>query len=628
MRGEISFVFLRGRARLLCSSPFLCRLHVRRVFAALCGAAAWLPLAGVPASAQFVCTTTPADINCANSGSADGNVNHATGNRNATTTNSGTNDGVIDVQTLGLGTATASNSGTNNGGNFGIQAVARGSAIVTNSGTNFGGLLARTQSFGAVANVINSGINYDGMSAAAFSGGNATLTNSGVNTGNISAETFGAGNATIINSGINSGFITALVVNSGNAATINSGTHNGIIVTTANGGGNAMATNSGTINGTIFMTAGGGTSSVINTGTVVRAADGGPNEVSLAIEFHTGNTSMFNAGTVTGNVIAIAFMGTGNTLTLAPGSVINGAVRGSGSDVFQLGGNGAAALDASAIAPAAQYQGFATFNKIGGSTWTLTGTGAADQNWIISAGTLIGDSQSLKGATPTNNAALIFAQDFNGAYAGAIGGTGTLGKSGSGTLTLSGTSSYTGATQVNAGTLSVNGSIASSSLTTVNAGGTLGGNGNVGNTTINGGALAPGNSIGQLTVQGSLLFTAASSYMVEVSPANADRTNVTGSATLGGATVNASFAPGTYAARQYTIVNATGGVIGTFNDTVKTNLSGGFTSSLSYDANNVYLNLEIGLAQYSGLNVNQQNVANAIADSSIEPAAFHWCSAR
>jgi two-component sensor histidine kinase len=42
----------------------------------------------------------------------------------------------------------------------------------------------------------------------------------------------------------------------------------------------------------------------------------------------------------------------------------------------------------------------------------------------------------------------------------------------------------------------------------------------VGNTTINGGALAPGNSIGLLTVQGSLTFTAAASYMVEVSPSN------------------------------------------------------------------------------------------------------------
>src|SRR5205085_6367669 len=132
-------------------------------------------------------------------------------------------------------------------------------------------------------------------------------------------------------------------------------------------------------------------------------------------------------------------------------------------------------------------------------------------------------------------------------YAGKIQSNGNLVLA-AGNQILSGVNTYTGTTTVNGGTLSVNGSIAPSSLTTVNAGGTLGGTGIVGNTTINGGALAPGNSIGTLTVQGSLVLTAASSYMVEVSPANADRTNVTATATLGGATVNASFAAGTYVA--------------------------------------------------------------------------------
>jgi len=155
--------------------------------------------------------------------------------------------------------------------------------------------------------------------------------------------------------------------------------------------------------------------------------------------------------------------------------------------------------------------------------------------------------------------------------------------------------------------------MASSVLTTVNDGGTLGGNGSVGNTVINGGALAPGNLIGLLTVQGSLVFTAASSYMVEVSPANADRTNVTGTATLGSATVNASFAAGNYVAKQYTILHATGGVNGTFAGPVNTNLPTGFQSSLSYDASNAYLNLDL-FALPSGLNVNQQNVANALSN--------------
>jgi autotransporter-associated beta strand protein len=194
-----------------------------------------------------------------------------------------------------------------------------------------------------------------------------------------------------------------------------------------------------------------------------------------------------------------------------------------------------------------------------------------------------------------------------------VGGTMTLTTTG-GTTTLTGINTYSGNTTVDAGVLAVNGSIATSTLTTVNAGGTLGGNGTVGNTTINGGALAPGNSIGLLTVQGSLVFTAASSYMVEVSPVNADRTNVTGMATLGGASINVSFAAGTYVAKQYTILNATGGVSGTFGAEVNSNLPANFHTSLSYDANNAYLNLLLNFAVPTGLTGNQQNVGNALTN--------------
>lgn len=123
---------------------------------------------------------------------------------------------------------------------------------------------------------------------------------------------------------------------------------------------------------------------------------------------------------------------------------------------------------------------------------------------------------------------------------GSGGGTGaSLIKVGSGRLTLSGANTYTGATIVNGGTLSVNDSIASSSGLTVNSGGVLGGTGVVAATIINnGGALAPGNSIGTLTVSGNLTFNAGSFYTVKVSPTAADRTNVTGTATLTGATVH------------------------------------------------------------------------------------------
>jgi uncharacterized protein with beta-barrel porin domain len=97
----------------------------------------------------------------------------------------------------------------------------------------------------------------------------------------------------------------------------------------------------------------------------------------------------------------------------------------------------------------------------------------------------------------------------------------------------------------------------------VNAGGTVGGTGILPNTTINGGTLSPGLSIGTLTVNGNLAFTTAATYLVEISPTAADRTNVTGTATLAG-TVTALFGPGPYTTNNYVILSATGGRLGTF----------------------------------------------------------------
>lgn len=272
-------------------------------------------------------------------------------------------------------------------------------------------------------------------------------------------------------------------------------------------------------------------------------------------------------------------------------------------------------------------------NALGGSVDFFNSSSAGNATIVNNVGGVITfrDTSSAGSASFTNNGVLVFANSNSITVGTAISGDGSLTISGPGTLTLSNTNTYTGATTVNGGTLIVDGSIAPSALTTVNAGGTLGGSGILGNTAIAGGTLAPGSpggsAFGPLTVQGSLSFTAASTYMIQVSPTNAGRTNVTGTATLGGATVNAVFQPGSYVDRQYTIVNATGGVSGTFNPAVISNMAN-IQSTLSYDANNAYLNIQlIFVPPPSGsLNDNQQNVANTLTNffnsTGSIPAAF------
>ncbi|MEY9149939.1 autotransporter domain-containing protein [Bradyrhizobium elkanii] len=282
-----------------------------------------------------------------------------------------------------------------------------------------------------------------------------------------------------------------------------------------------------------------------------------------------------------------------------------------------------------------------------GSTRFIRGDGAAIQTGegadvLSNYGTIIGNTGraiSMEGGDDTLN--LYGGSTVAGRIDGGVGadtlnlfgpGTGTLSNVinfellnvQGGVWTVTDAQSYqAGATIGSGATLLVNGSLGNA--VTVNAGGTLGGNGSVGNVLVDGGTLSPGNSIGTLTVQGSLTFTAASTYLVEVSAAASDRTNVTGAATLGGATVNASFT-GTTFQKQYTILNAAGGVSGSFAGPVNSNLPSNLISSLSYDANNVYLNLALNFAATGKLSGNQAAVGNAITNSfnstGSVPAAF------
>jgi hypothetical protein len=163
--------------------------------------------------------------------------------------------------------------------------------------------------------------------------------------------------------------------------------------------------------------------------------------------------------------------------------------------------------------------------------------------------------------------------------------------------------------------LAVNGSILASSGVTVNAGGTLAGTGTVHNASIIGGTFMAGDGTAgsSMTVNGTLGLNAAATYLVNVNPSTASFANVSGVATLGGATVNASFAGGSYISKKYTILTA-GSISGTFGTFTNTNLPANFHDLLSYAAAHAYLNLDLNFSTPATgtLNGNQNNVANAL----------------
>lgn len=120
-----------------------------------------------------------------------------------------------------------------------------------------------------------------------------------------------------------------------------------------------------------------------------------------------------------------------------------------------------------------------------------------------------------------------------------INGGGGLTKDGAGTLTLSATNTYIGATTVSGGTLAVNGRLANTT-TTIQTGGKLQGSGTIGGavTVQNGGTIAAGNSIESLGVA-SLTLDSGSTFAYEVDKdalagVAGDLTFVSGNLTLAG----------------------------------------------------------------------------------------------
>ena len=182
-----------------------------------------------------------------------------------------------------------------------------------------------------------------------------------------------------------------------------------------------------------------------------------------------------------------------------------------------------------------------------------------------------------------------------------------------------------GAFAVQQGTATINTSLAASTVT-IGSQGLLTGNGPITGNVIHAGTLSPGNSIGTLNITGSFTQAAGSTYLVEVNnQGQSDRVNVTGAASLQGGTVNFVPLSNSFAAQQtYTILTATGGVTGAYSGVQSSNYAFLFPS-LSYDANNVYLNVARSFAR-GGQTANQAAVGAAL-DAGASGASGSFASA-
>ncbi|OSJ21458.1 autotransporter [Bradyrhizobium japonicum] len=542
--------------------------------------------------------------------------------------------GTVDISGL-------TSTGMTAGSIEGAGSYVLGAKTLTTGGNN-----ASTQVDGAISGN-GGGLTKVGTATLTLTGGNSYTGATTVSAGTLALSGFGiisgsslvTVNATLDISAITPSFAAISTLGGNSSGVVNLGSK-GLFIT------NGSTEFAGVIQGTGGLEVGGGTQTLsgVNTYSNVTQIDGG---ATLALK---GSGSIANS-------LYVAFSGPGATLDIS--QTTSGA---SVTQLFSFGTNGVVALGSKTLTITANsgtaFGGVIQDGGIGGGTAgnlaiangglqqlygtnTYTGTTtiasggeldlinfggidgsiATSSNVIangifdiasLSSGTSI---KSLAGSGNVNlGANTLTITNGNGTFAGVIDDAGFGGglTVAGGTQTLSGNNTYTGATTVNGGTLVVDGSILSA--TTVNTGGTLAGSGTVAGVQVSGGTLAPGsatNPFGPLTVNGSLIFTAASTYLVQVASSNASLTNVTGATDLGGATVRANFSSGTVK-KQYKILNAAGTLAGTsFNSIVVSNMPT-INATLSYDPSNVFLNVNVNFAQAGVLNVNQQNVANTL----------------
>jgi hypothetical protein len=468
------------------------------------------------------------------SGGATGNITY-TGNAGVTLTGTGVgivaNGADVTITQNALVSSTGGGISAGNGGTGAGNVTVNGTGAVSSVGSgillsNFNGLGSiRVSGSGDVT--VTSGIN-SAVSAQMNNAANAgtilidrvgNISISGSSGTGINALTGGSGNVEITQVGTVSAVLTGIGArNFTTSANVGAGLHVGgsgdvtasaaagagisaAISGSASESGNILVDRNGNITaggatptiatGIVATTVGTGSVTVAGTGNVRGGATGSAAGVFGAVK--TGNLLIARSGTITGATgiaatattgsitaditstvtgtggTAVRFTGGTNNVLLmdGPGASLVGNAIGGGASTFRLGGSGTNTFAASQIAT-----GWGLLDKVGSSTWTLTGTSTYAGPVTVNGGTLLVNGNLTSASSTTVN---------NG---GTLGGTGTV------------------------------------TSTTVNAGATL--------------APGPSGGIGTLNVAGNLAFQSGAIYLVQAGASGASSTNVTGTAALAG----------------------------------------------------------------------------------------------
>jgi fibronectin-binding autotransporter adhesin len=242
---------------------------------------------------------------------------------------------------------------------------------------------------------------------------------------------------------------------------------------------------------------------IAGTGALVQA---GPDTLTLsASSSFTGGTTLSGGGLNINNNNALgagSLMITGGTINSTASGVTlannpqtwNGNFAFGGANNLNLGtgavtlsGSSQVTVNTNTLTVGGGISGPYSLTKAGTGNLTLLGNDSIGGATIITAGTFqLGNSAS--NATVlgnvVDNGVLLFAAAGPQQFAGAVSGSGGVTKSGIGLLTMSGSNTYSGLTNVNAGTLLVNGSLLSTASVNVGSAASLGGFGSVGLATV------------------------------------------------------------------------------------------------------------------------------------------------